>query len=141
MAYRVLPVNLSLATDVTHQCSLHRTRDDHLIGILQFKKNPHDALTWHDLEYCRRRIDELSVMPFPECIDAMIIDVLDFPLGIEDDTAFTPWRLIEEECPVRLVVPLEAVANYAGIFDPTWLCCDVDTAIKEIRDFMDMFLH
>ena len=26
-------------------------------------------------------------------------------------------------------------------FEPTWLNTDVDTAIQEIREFMDMFVH
>ncbi|TXJ06754.1 MAG: hypothetical protein E6Q25_08655 [Acinetobacter sp.] len=141
MAYRLTPVNLTLATDVTHQCSLHRTRDQHLIGILAFSK-PHDSeLTWADIEYCRRRIDEFSVMPFPECISALIIDIQDIPLLIDDDIALTPWRLLEEECSIRLVVAAEHLAYYVGIFEPTWLCTDTDTAIKEIREFMDMFVH
>ncbi|MDU5864324.1 MAG: hypothetical protein E6Z46_10445, partial [Acinetobacter sp.] len=30
--YRQQSVTLDLDTDVTHQCYLHQTRDDHLIG-------------------------------------------------------------------------------------------------------------
>ncbi|MGM7342790.1 hypothetical protein ACOI3M_23545, partial [Acinetobacter baumannii] len=30
---------------------------------------------------------------------------------------------------------------YAGLFEPTWLSTDVDSAIAEIREFMDMFVH
>jgi magnesium chelatase family protein len=49
--------------------------------------------------------------------------------------------LIEEDCPVRLVVPQDRLEHYIGIFEPTWLNTDVDTAIQEIREFMDMFVH
>ena len=38
MAYRQQSVTLDLDTDVTHQCSLHYTRDQHLIGIIEFNK-------------------------------------------------------------------------------------------------------
>jgi hypothetical protein len=112
-----------------------------LIGILTFRKPPASELTWADVEYCRRRIDEFSVMPFPECVDALIIDIQDIPILIDDDVALTPWRLLEEECPIRLIVTTEHLAYYTGIFEPTWLCTDLDSAIKEIREFMDMFVH
>ena len=62
MAYRQQSVSLDLDTDVTHQCTLHHTRDQHLIGIIEFSK-PSFALRWQDLEYFRRRTEEFSVMP------------------------------------------------------------------------------
>lgn len=140
MAYRLVPVSLALATDVTHQCWLHRTRDQHLIGVIKLSK-PESEFTWGDVEYCRRRIEEFSLMPFPECINAIIIDIQDFHAFIDHDTVLTPWRLQDEECPIRIIVNQDQIDAYVGIFEPTWLSPDVDTAIKEIREFMDMFVH
>src|SRR5690606_705895 len=140
MAYRQQSVSLDLDTDVTHQCALHYTRDQHLIGIIEFSK-PGYLLRWQDLEYFRRRTEEMSVMPFPDCINAMIIDVRNVTAWLDNDVPIIPWRLLEEECPVRLVVPAERIEHYAGFFEPTWLTTDVDTAIQEIREFIDMFVH
>lgn len=140
MAYQQTPVTLELDTDVTHECSLHHTRDHHLIGIIHFNK-PSYQLKWGDIEYFRRRTEEFSVMPFPDCINAMIVDIRDVQCFLDNEIPILPWRLIEEDCPVRLVVPPERLDHYIGSFEPTWLVTDVDTAIKEIRDFMDMFVH
>lgn len=140
MAYQLIPVSLSLETDVSHQCWLHRTRDNYLIGIIKFSK-PHTEFTWGDIEYCRRRIEEMSLMPFPECIQAMIIDIQEFQAFIDNDAVLTPWRLQEEDCLIRLIVPQTQLDAYAGIFDATWLNTDIESAIKEIREFMDMFVH
>ena len=103
--------------------------------------NPSDTLKWGDLEDFRRRTEELSVMPFPECINAMIVDIRNVQAFLDNEVPILPWRLLEEECPVRLVVPQERLEHYAGLFEPTWLTTDVDTAIQEIREFMDMFVH
>ena len=140
MAYQQNPVTLELDTDVTHECSLHHTRDQHLIGIIRFIK-PSYQLKWGDIEYFRRRTEEFSVMPFPDCINAMIVDIRDVQCYLDNEIPILPWRLLEEDCPVRLVVPPERLDHYIGSFEPTWLVTDVDTAIKEIRDFMDMFVH
>lgn len=140
MAYRQQSVALDLDTDVTHQCSLHYTRDQHLIGIIEFSK-PSYVLKWGDLEYFRRRTDEFSVMPFPECINAMIIDIRNIDAFLDGEVPIIPWRLLEEECPIRLVVPQDRLDHYAGIFEATWLSSDIETAILEIREFMDMFVH
>ena len=140
MAYRQQSVSLDLETDVTHQCSLHYTRDQHLIGIIEFNK-PSFILTWGDLEFFRRRTDELSVMPFPDCINAMVIDIRNFTAVLAMEVPIIPWRLLEEECPVRIVVPQERLDHYAGFFEPTWLTTDMDSAIQEIREYMDMFVH
>lgn len=140
MAYRLIPVSLSLATDVSHQCWLHKTRDQHLVGIIKFCK-PDSELTWGDVEYCRRRIEEFSLMPFPECVNAMIIDIHDFNAFIDNDLVLTPWRLQEEDCLIRLIVAPDQMEAYSSIFDPTWLCSEIDHAIREIREFMDMFVH
>ena len=140
MAYRQQSVTLDLDTDVTHQCGLHYTRDEHLIGIIEFNKPSH-ILKWGDLEYFRRRTEELSVMPFPECIDAMVIDIRNIVPFLDNEVPIIPWRLLEEDCPIRLVVPQERIEHYAGLFEPTWLTGDVETAIQEIREFIDMFVH
>ena len=42
---------------------------------------------------------------------------------------------------MRLVVPADRIEHYAGFFEPTWLSPDVETAIQEIRESMDMFVH
>ncbi|WP_297425955.1 hypothetical protein [uncultured Acinetobacter sp.] len=140
MAYRQQSVTLDLDTDVTHQCTLHYTRDQNLIGIIGFNKASYQ-LKWGDLEYFRRRTEEFSVMPFPECINAMVIDIRNVAAFLDNEVPIIPWRLIEEECPIRLVVPQDRLDHYAGLFEPTWLSTDVDTAIQEIREFMDMFVH
>jgi hypothetical protein len=140
MAYHLIPVSLTVVTDVSHQCWLHRTRDNYLIGILKFSK-PNTEFTWADIEYCRRRIEEMSLMLFPECVQAMIINIQEFQAFIDNDAVLTPWRLQEEDCLIRLIVPQAQLQAYAGIFDATWLNTDVDSAIKEIREFMDMFVH
>ena len=140
MAIQRQSVVLDLDTDVTHQCYLHTTRDEHLIGIIEFSK-PSYVLKWGDLEYFRRRTDELSVMPFPECINAMIIDIRDVAAFLDNEVPIIPWRLIEEDCPIRLIVPHDRMEHYAGIFEPTWLSIDQATAIQELREMMDMFVH
>ncbi len=140
MSYRLESTSLELDTDVTHQCYLHYTRDQHLIGVIEFSK-PSYALKWGDLEYLRRRTEEFSVMPFPDCISAMVIDLRNVTVFLDQETPIIPWRMVEEECLIRLVVPQERLEFYAGLFEPTWLTSDVDTAINEIRTFMDMFVH
>ena len=140
MSYRLQSTSLDIETDITHQCYLHHTRDQHLIGVIEFHK-PSYALKWGDLEYFRRRTEEFSVMPFPDCISAMIIDIRNIEAFLDQDVPIIPWRLVEEECPIRLVVPQDRLEYYAGFFEPTWLSADVDTAISEIRTFMDMFVH
>lgn len=140
MSYRQQSVSLELDTDVTHECALHYTRDEHLIGIIRFKKSS-SLLKWGDLEYFRRRTEEFSVMPFPECINAMVIDIREVNAFLDNDVPILPWRLLEEECPVRLVVPQEHLEYYNGMFEPMWLSTDIEHAIHEIREFMDMFVH
>lgn len=140
MSYRQQTVTLDLDTDVTHECSLHITRDEHLIGIIRFFKDNYQ-LKWGDLEYFRRRTEEFSVMPFPDCINAMIIDLREVSPFLDNDVPIVPWRLLEEECPIRIIVPQERLEFYAGFFEPTWLSSDLDIAIHELREFMDMFVH
>ncbi|MCL9676108.1 MULTISPECIES: hypothetical protein [Acinetobacter] len=140
MSYRQQNVTLDLDTDVTHQCTLHHTRDEHLIGIIEFSK-PSFSIKWGDLEYFRRRTEEFSVMPFPDCINAMIIDIRNVNAFLDNEVPIIPWRLLEEECPIRLIVPHERLAHYIGVFEPTWINTDLDSAISELREFMDMFVH
>ena len=140
MTYRRQSVSLDLDTDVTHQCYLHKTRDEHLIGIIEFNK-PSYILKWGDLEYFRRKTEEFSVMPFPECVNAMIIDIRNIVAFLDNEVPIIPWRLLEEDSPIRLVEPHDRLEHYTGLFEPTWLTSDVETAIQEIRQFMDMFVH
>lgn len=140
MSYRQQNVTLDLDTDVTHQCTLHHTRDEHLIGIIEFSK-PSFSIKWGDLEYFRRRTEEFSVMPFPDCVNAMIIDIRNVNAFLDNEVPIIPWRLLEEECPIRLIVPHERLAYYIGVFEPTWINTDLDSAISELREFMDMFVH
>ncbi|MQW91402.1 hypothetical protein GFH30_10020 [Acinetobacter wanghuae] len=140
MAYSQKSVSLDLDTDVTYQCALHYTRDQHLIGIIEFSK-PSFVLRWQDLEFFRRRTEEMSVMPFPDCVNAMVIDVRNVSAWLDNEVPIIPWRLLEEECPVRLVVPVDRIEFYSGFFEPTWLSSDVETALQEIRESLDMLVH
>lgn len=140
MAYQRQSVSLDLDTDVTHQCTLHTTRDGHLIGVIEFTKLSY-ILKWGDLEFFRRRTEEFSVMPFPECINAMVIDIRNVAAFLDNEVPIIPWRLLEEDCPIRLVVPQDRLEHYAGFFEPTWLTSDAETAIQELRESMDMFVH
>ena len=140
MSYRLTPISLSLATDVTHRCWLHRSRDEHLIGVIELTK-PDSELTWSDIEYCRRRIEELSVMPFPDCINALVIDLQSFSPQVDQEFMMLAWRLQEEECPIRLVVNPDQFDDYLGVFDPIIVATDVHDAVREIRQALDMFVH
>ena len=140
MSYRLTPISLSLATDVTHRCWLHRSRDEHLIGVIELTK-PDSELTWNDIEYCRRRIEELSVMPFPDCINALVIDLQSFSPQVDQEFMMLAWRLQEEECPIRLVVNPDQFDDYLGVFDPIIVATDVHDAVREIRQALDMFVH
>ena len=140
MSFRLTPISLSLATDVTHRCWLHRSRDEHLIGVIELTK-PDSELTWNDIEYCRRRIEELSVMPFPDCINALVIDLQSFSPQVDQEFMMLAWRLQEEECPIRLVVNPDQFDDYLGVFDPIIVATDVHEAVKEIRQSLDMLAH
>lgn len=140
MSFLFTPISLSLATDVTHRCCLHRSRDEHLIGVIELTK-PDSELTWSDIEYCRRRIEELSVMPFPDCINALVIDLQSFSPQVDQEFMMLAWRLQEEECPIRLVVNSDQFDDYLGVFDPIIVATDVHEAVKEIRQSLDMLVH
>ncbi len=139
MMYRQQSVTLDLDTDVTHQCYLHQTRDEHLIGIIEFNK-PSFQLKWGDLEYFRRRTEEFSVMPFPECVNAMIVDIRISMYFWTMKSRFYRGVYLKKTVLFAWLF-LKIVLNYAGLFEPTWLSTDVDSAISEIREFMDMFVH
>ena len=140
MSFRLTPISLSLATDVTHRCWLHRSRDEHLIGVIELTK-PNSELTWNDIEYCRRRIEELSVMPFPDCINALVIDLQSFSPQVDQEFMMLAWRLQEEECPIRLVVNADQFDDYLSVFDPIIIAANVHEAVKEIRQSLDMLMH
>lgn len=140
MSFLFTPISLSLATDVSHRCWLHRSRDEHLIGIIELTK-PDSELSWNDIEYCRRRVEEFSVMPFPDCINALVIDLQSFIPEVDQEFMLLAWRLQEEDCPIRLVVTAEQFEHYASIFDPILLSTDVHDAVREIRQSLDMFVH
>ena len=116
MAYQRQSVALDLDTDVTHQCYLHTSRDEHLIGIIEFSK-PSYVVKWGDLEYFRRRTDEFSVMPLPDCINAMIIDIRNVAAFLDNEVPIIPWRLIEEDCPIRFPIRLYQGFQFGRRFD------------------------
>jgi hypothetical protein len=139
MSYRQQSVTLDLDTDVTHECSLHVTRDEHLIGIISFNKASY-SLKWGDLEYFRRRTEEFSVMPFPDCINAMIIDIRNVNSFLDNEVPILPWRYLKKNVHSS-GRSTRSFEHYAGFFEPTWLSTDLDSAIQELREFMDMFVH
>ncbi len=55
-------------------------------------------------------------MPFPDCVNAMIIDIRNIAAFLDNEVPILPWRLLEEECPVRLVVPQEALRALCRFF-------------------------
>ena len=93
---------------------MHHTRDEHLIGIIEFNK-PSSILKWGDLEYFRRRTEEFSVMPLPDCINAMIIDIRNVQPFLDNEVPILPWRLLEEDCPVRLFKRLFGILHHLRI--------------------------
>ncbi|RYY77850.1 MAG: hypothetical protein EOO69_13015 [Moraxellaceae bacterium] len=140
MPYSVIPVQLDLPTSLKHQCWLHTSRDGHLIGIIAFEGDAPE-LNWYDLEYLRRRSDEFSVMAFPEYISALIIDLRHLEARLEADVPIFPWRLTEDDCPIRVLVSDEQRAYYSSVFEPAWLAWDLQATLKDMRDFFDMRFH
>lgn len=140
MPYQINPVSLDLSSSFTHQCSLHTTRDGHLVGIISFKSEQ-ERLTWYDYEYLRRRTDEFSLMTFPDYIAALIIDLREVHALLTAEAPIIPWRLSEEDCPVRILVASEQRAHYSSVFEPAWLAWDLQSTIKDMREFFDMHLH
>ena len=61
MSYSQQSVSLDLDTDVTHQCFLHHTRDEHLIGIIEFNKPSYILQE----RIFRRRTEEFPLCLYP----------------------------------------------------------------------------
>lgn len=140
MPYQLSNVSLDLKSSLSHECAIHTTRDGHLVGIISFK-GEHPFLNWHDYEYLRRRTDEFSLMAFPDFISAMIIDLRDLQAWLAADAPIIPWRLSDEDCPIRILVSDEQRAHYSSVFEPAWLAWDLQATIKDMREFFDMHLH
>lgn len=140
MPYSTTPVSLEIPTTITHQCRLHTSRDGHLIGIIAFESGS-TTLNWQDLEYIRRRCEELSLMAFPDFIAAFIVDLRDLAALLDGDAPILPWRIAEDDCPVRVLVSDEQRAHYSAVLEPAWLAWDLDATIKDMREFLDMDYH
>ncbi|SDC23307.1 hypothetical protein [Acinetobacter boissieri] len=141
MAYTLSPISLDLNTDMTHQCHVHLTRDQHIIGIIEFYKAGY-TLQWEDLEYIRRRTEEFSLLPAPyDCITAMVVDIRNITPFIDQDAPIIPWRLVDEECLIRLIIPSDRIEFYSGFFEPTWITSDLTSALAEIRTALDNLVH
>lgn len=140
MPYSTTPVSLDIPSTLRHQCSLHTSRDGHLVGIIAFEgQSPN--LTWQDLEYMRRRCEELSLMAFPDYIAAFIVDLRGLVALLDGDSPILPWRIAEDECPVRVIVSNAQRAHYSSVLEPAWLAWDLDATLKDIREFLDTNYH
>lgn len=140
MPYSITPVSLELRSTITHQCSLHTTRDGHVIGIIAFEGNAPE-LNWHDLEYMRRRCEEFSLMAFPDYIAGFIIDLRHLTALLDVEAPIIPWRISEDECPIRVLVGSEQRDYYSSTFEPAWLAWDLQATLKDMRDFFDTSFH
>ncbi|WP_410210896.1 hypothetical protein [Aquirhabdus sp.] len=138
MPHRIEPVTLEVETPVRYKTWLHTTRDYHLIGVIAFSA-PETRLTaeWDDLEYIRRRADEFSIIGFPEFLAGMVIDLRDLPFLLDAEAPIFPWRMMEEDCPIRVLVSSDHRAHYSSVFEPAWLGWDLDTCISDIRTLLD----
>lgn len=140
MPYSTISVSLEISTSLTHQCSLHTSRDGHLIGIIAFE-GQQAQLNWHDLEYMRRRCEEFSLMAFPDYIAAFIVDLRGVTALLDGEAAILPWRIAEDDCPIRVLVSDEQRAYYSAVLEPAWLAWDLDATLKDMREFLDMHYH
>ena len=138
MPHRIEPVTLEVETPVSYKTWLHTTRDYHLIGVIAFSA-PETRLTaeWDDLEYIRRRADEFSIIGFPEFLAGMVIDLRDLPFLLDAEAPIFPWRMMEEDCPIRVLVSSDHRAHYSSVFEPAWLGWDLDACISDIRALLD----
>ncbi|AXI01774.1 hypothetical protein [Aquirhabdus parva] len=138
MPHRIEPVTLEVETPVRYKTWLHTTRDYHLIGVIAFSA-PETRLTaeWDDLEYIRRRADEFSIIGFPEFLAGMVIDLRDLPFLLDAEAPIFPWRMMEEDCPIRVLVSSDHRAHYSSVFEPAWLGWDLDACISDIRTLLD----
>ena len=142
MPFPIDKVSLELDTPVTYETWLHTTRDQHLIGVIAFRApDSRIVARWDDLEYMRRRTDEFSIIGFPEFLSAMVIDITGLPFLLDGEAPIFPWRMLEENCPVRLLVHSEHRAHYSAVFEPAWLDWDRDQAIRDIRNALDTRIH
>jgi len=138
MPHRIEPVTLEVETPVRYKSWLHTTRDYHLIGIIAFAApESHVAAQWDDLEYIRRRTDEFSIIGFPEFLAAMVLDLRDLPFLLDADAPVFPWRMMEEDCPIRVLVSSDQRAHYSSVFEPAWLAWDMDSCLADIRAILD----
>jgi hypothetical protein len=142
MPYPLDAVTLELESPVRYQTWVHTSRDGHLIGVIRFTAPPqHREAQWDDLEYMRRRTDEFAIIGFPEFLEALIIDLSDLPFLLDAEAPIFPWRLMNEDCPVRLLISREQRDHYTSVFEPAWLDWDLDTAIRDLREFLDAQVH
>lgn len=140
MPYTITPISLELPTSLSHHCWTHTSRDGHLIGVIAFESSQ-TQINWFDLEYIRRRTDEFAVMAFPDYISALIIDLRGLTALLDTEAPIFPWRLTEEDCPIRILVHYEQRAHYSAVFEPAWLAWDLQATLKDLRDFFDMNYH
>lgn len=138
MPHHLEPITLEVETPVTYKSWLHTTRDYHLVGVIAFAApETHLAGAWDDIEYIRRRTDEFSIIGFPEFLSAMVLDLRDLPFLLDADAPVFPWRMMEEECPIRVLVNHDHRAHYSSVFEPAWLAWDLDSCIADIRSLLD----
>jgi hypothetical protein len=138
MPHRLEQITLEVESPVTYQSWLHTTRDYHLVGIIAFAApETHLIGGWDDLEFIRRRTDEFSIIGFPEFLSAMVLDLRDLPFLLDADAPVFPWRMMEESCPIRVLVGHDQRAHYSAVFEPAWLAWDLDACITDIRALLD----
>ncbi len=138
MPHRIEPVTLEVETPVTYKSWLHTTRDYHLVGVISFAApETHLKAEWDDLEFIRRRTDEFSIIGFPDFLAAMVLDLRGLSFLLDADAPIFPWRMLEEECPIRVLVNREQQAHYSSVFEPAWLSWDLDSSLADIRSILD----
>ena len=142
MPYPIEQVTLELESTVHYKTWLHTTRDAHLIGVIAFSAplHQHEA-KWDDLEYMRRRTDEFSIIGFPDFLSAMLIDLSQLSFVVDAEAPIFPWRMLEENCPIRVLVRPEHRAHYSAVFEPAWLAWDLDGTLRDLRNMVDMRMH
>lgn len=142
MPYPIEQVSLELETPLTYQTWLHATRDYHLIGVIRFSApDSQQSPTWDDLEFLRRRTDEFSVVGFPEFLSAMVIDLSALPFVVDGEAPIFPWRMLEDNCPIRVLVSAQHRAHYSAVFEPAWLEWSMEVAIRDLRNALDSRIH
>ena len=138
MPFTIEQVSLELDTPVTYKTWLHTTRDYHLIGMIAFSApDSRKIARWDDLEYMRRRTDEFSIISFPDFLSAMVIDLSNLPFLLDGEAPIFPWRMLEENCPIRILVSADQRAHYSSVFEPAWLDWDREHAMSDIRNLLD----